>query len=29
MMPMMVMVVHDNHNLCLRRIGHCEAKKKN
>ncbi|MGD0632121.1 MAG: hypothetical protein ABR987_22545 [Terracidiphilus sp.] len=29
MVPMMVMVVYDHHNLSLRRIGHCEAKKEN
>jgi hypothetical protein len=29
MVPMMVMVMHDYHNLSLRRIGYCKAKKEN
>jgi hypothetical protein len=29
MVTMMVMVVHDHHNLSLRRIGHCKAEKQN
>jgi hypothetical protein len=29
MVPMMVMVVYDHHNLALRRIGHGKAEKEN
>jgi hypothetical protein len=29
MVPMMVMAMHNYHNLSLRRIGHCKAKKEN
>jgi hypothetical protein len=29
MVPMMVMVVHDHHNLSLGRIGHCNTEKEN
>jgi hypothetical protein len=28
MVPMMVMVVDDHHNLALRGIGHCKAEKQ-
>jgi hypothetical protein len=29
MVPMMVMVMHDYHNLSLRRLGHCKTRKEN
>jgi len=29
MVMMVVMAVNDDHNLCLRSIGHCEGEEKN